>query len=369
MNLKPSASMEIAGIADEIQKKGGKVYSLSIGDTHFPPPELITEKLSKLSSPYSHYTISQGIAELREEIAGNTADFFNASEVLITPGLKQGLYYALEALDGKRVCVLEPAWLGYKALTVITKKEYLFVNTNDNNWVEKLAAMSFDILIICCPNNPNGKILGDNEIDSIIECAGKNNAWIITDEIYEIYDYRKQSRHKPIKKVYNYEKVIIGNGLSKSHAVTGFRIGYLITRDKALMKKMNIIHQNLGTCTPAISQYLCIGFSNMMQQVIKFKEYYSINREEVINILPGLTPFKPDGGFYYFIDLREFGINNAGEFCKALLENEHVALIPGDAYGSGFSSYVRLSFSVDNVLLREAMQKLAMYINKYNYKQ
>src|SRR5687768_9366875 len=164
MNLKPSASMEISRIADEIQKKGGKVYSLGIGDTHFPPPELITEKLSKLSSPYSHYTISQGILELREEIAKNTTGLFKADEVLITPGLKQGLYYALDALEGKRVCVLEPAWLGYKALTIITQKEYLLVNTQENNWIEKLAAIKFDIIIICSPNNPNGKILDDNEI-------------------------------------------------------------------------------------------------------------------------------------------------------------------------------------------------------------
>jgi aspartate/methionine/tyrosine aminotransferase len=344
-------------------RSGTKVYSLSVGDTHFSPAFSITDKLENLPKNYSHYTVGQGIPELREEISLYNKSVFSAHQIIITPGLKQGLYYALMAMDEKKLCVLEPAWLGYKALAQITGKEYVPVNTNGNDWLGKLSEVDFHILLVCSPNNPNGKILDRKTIDEITTIAAKKNAWIITDEIYDLYDFRAEPYDNPIKALHQYERIVVGNGLSKSHAMTGFRIGYIMAMDKMLIQTMNNIHQNLATCAPAISQYLSIGFS-MLSQMNQFRDYYKINRDLVSKLFPQISSFKPDGGFYYFIDLKEFGLLDADKFCKQLLESRFVAVVPGSAYGTGFESFIRLSFSVDHNELEQALPIIKTFIEE-----
>ena len=364
--LKPSASMEIARIAAEMSKSGLPVSSLSIGDTHFPPPFNIYEKIKNISSSYSHYTVGQGIVELREEISFYNKKIYNTNEIIITPGLKQGLYYVLQALDEKKVCVLEPAWLGYKAIATMAGKNYLPINRYTEDWLDQLKSLDFDILIICSPNNPDGKILSSNEINELVQISSLKNAWIITDEIYDVYDYREVVAPNPIKKIHGLDKVIVGNGLSKSHAMTGFRLGYIMARNSALIQKINILHQNIATCAPAISQYLSFGFSDYKKCITQFSDYYKDNRDRVMELLPLSIPFKPDGGFYYFIDLERYGIKDAGKFCKLLLEKSHIAVIPGDAYGIGFNSYIRLSFSVDKLILENALPRINTFISEYD---
>jgi aspartate/methionine/tyrosine aminotransferase len=366
--LKPSVSMEILRIATEMKGRGIKVYSLSVGDTHFDPPADLRNRMSHLPKGYSHYTVGQGLLELRKEISECNLKVFDASEILVTPGLKQGLYYVMMAIEAKKLCVLEPAWLGYKALAQITGKEYIPINTQEKNWLDALERLEFDILILCSPNNPDGKIWDKQTVEQFRRIALKKDAWIVTDEIYDLYDYTETPGENAIKKLHDYEKIVVGSGLSKSHAMTGFRLGYLMTRSNGLIQKMNNIHQNLATCAPAVSQYFSIGFSNLKDELTVFKDYYRINRDLVSKLMQKARRFKPDGGFYYFIDLKDYGILNGDIFCKELLENKSVALVPGSAYGTGYDSFIRLSFSIDRAELENALPLIDGFINEYDKK-
>ena len=149
--LTPSASMEVTRIAGELRKAGKKVYPLSAGDTHFPPPQALLQKLNDLPPAFSHYTNADGIKPLRDQIAA-MVDGYKAEDVLLVPGLKQGLYYALQALQNKKLCVLEPAWLGYQATAVLAGYDYVSVNMYEENWLQTLSETEFDTLIICAPN-------------------------------------------------------------------------------------------------------------------------------------------------------------------------------------------------------------------------
>jgi aspartate/methionine/tyrosine aminotransferase len=146
--------------------------------------------------------------------------------------------------------------------------------------------------------------------------------------------------------------------------MTGFRLGYLMAKDATLIKRMNTIHQNLATCAPAMSQYLALGFSNILSKVGEFRDYYKENRDMIVELFPELEIYKPDGGFYYFIDMKPFGIKDAGAFCKYLLE-AHVATVPGDAYGTGYESCLRLSFSVEREMLKEGILRFKNAINTF----
>ena len=182
--LKPSASMEVTRIANELKKMGRTVYPLSIGDTHFSPPKSIIERINNLPAAASHYTNSDGIDALRSQIA-KTINGYDGDNVIIVPGLKQGFFYALQALQNKKVCVLEPAWLGYQATALLANYEYVAVNMYEENWLETLNSTAFDTIIVCVFNNPDGKILSKTETQAIVSSAKKNNAWIITDLIYK----------------------------------------------------------------------------------------------------------------------------------------------------------------------------------------
>lgn len=353
--------MEVTRIAGELKKMGRKVYPLSAGDTHFPTPQVLIQKLNHLPFAFSHYTNADGIEPLRAQIA-KTVGGYEPENVLLVPGLKQGLYYALHALQNKKLCVLEPAWLGYQATATLVGYDYISVNMYEKNWLKVLSSIEFDTLIICAPNNPDGKIFSVEETSGIIKSLTKNNAWLVADLIYERFCYTK-GYNNFFSLITEYNKLIIANGFSKSHAMTGFRVGYLMLKDKKVMERMLIMQQNIATCVSAIGQYLLIDAAKADTEIDGYVSYYEKNRELVVKVFPEWAIYKPLGGFYYFVDLRSYGITDCKLFCEQLLQQTGVALVHGGAYGKGFDSYIRLSFSIDKDELQEALNKLAEYLN------
>lgn len=361
--LKPSASMEITRLAGQLKLLGRKVYPLSIGDTHFQPPKIIRDRINQLPSSYSHYTKAEGIDELRNQIA-NSYYGYDTSDIVLVPGLKQGFFYALASLQKKKLCVLEPTWLGYEAAALISDYELVRINTYEQEWLEKLNSTVFDVIILCSPNNPDGKILSQGIIEEIIEVSNKNQAWIITDFIYDKYCYNGNTLFQ--KNLFNYPRLIVGNGFSKSHAITGLRIGYLACNDARVIQRIITLQQNLATCVSALSQYALITSEDICLEISENADYYKGNKEMILDIFPEWKQFEPDGGFYFFIDLSIYSIQDGKSFCKHLLDETGVAIVPGAAYGNGFESFVRLSFSIEREILREALMLLKNFLNE-NY--
>ncbi len=360
--LKPSASMEMARISNDLRQRGTKIYPLGIGDTHFSVPKTIQENFDKLNDAYSHYTNAQGIFELLDKIS-KFYQGYSPKDVMLVPGLKQGLYYTLAAISKKKVCILEPAWLGYEAVAIMAGYDIEIINTYSDNWQNKIQDINFDVILVCTPNNPDGKFYNKKEIDNLVNDSKKNNAWIVTDFIYDKYIYENIESER-LEKIFNYEKLIIGNGFSKSHAMTGFRIGYLICKNQEIFNRMLIIHQNLATCVPSISQHILLNLEDSTNEIHLNSLYYKKNRDMVLEIFPEWEEFKPCGGFYYFVNLMIYGIDTGDLFCQQLLTNTGVVLIPGSSYGKSFQSYVRVSFSVNTELLIEALTELKKFINE-----
>jgi aspartate/methionine/tyrosine aminotransferase len=359
--LKPSASMEMSRISNELKKKGAKIYPLGIGDTHFQLPISIKNNFNTLNDSFSHYTNAQGIDDLLN-IISNFYSGYTSKDVLIVPGLKQGLYYALEAISKKKLCILEPAWLGYEAIAIMAGYEVVVVSLYKSDWTKILEEVEFDVIICCNPNNPDGKIFNKYEINAIVNAATKNNAWIITDFIYDKYIYQEKL-NETLENLFKYNNLIIGNGFSKSHAMTGFRIGYLICNNSLILQRMLVIQQNLATCVPSISQYLLLNIEDSNDEIVANSKYYFENRNQVLKIFPEWEIFKPSGGFYYFVNLAIYNIFDGDLFCQKVLRECGIVLIPGSSYGSGYESYFRLSFSIDKDILLEALQLLKKFIS------
>jgi aspartate/methionine/tyrosine aminotransferase len=363
---KESASMEITRIAREYHKQGHKVYTLSVGDTHFNLPDTIQKKLGKaLVTGKTHYLDASGLPELRNNIATHEFDYaYNSNEIIIVPGVKQGLYYFFKTFKGEKIAIPEPAWLGYHSICELCDKEIIHINAQNKDWIDQLQYIDFDCLLLCTPNNPDGKIYSQEELRKIFTIVSSKNAVLLIDEIYSLYSF--DNNVKEILSPYYHEKnVITFSGFSKSYAATGLRIGYIATHDLALLKSINIIHQNTATCANSLAQYAFLEYTDAQFEVEKHASYYKDNRDLICKLFPELEAYKPNGGFYYFINLQKFGITNSDLFCKELLEQKKVALVPGSAYGQGFDSWVRLSYSIDRTELEEGIIILKDYLQTH----
>lgn len=361
-SLPKSASMEVSKLAKEMAAYGKEIVNMSVGDTHFPLSAFLQGKIIKAcENGYTHYDKASGLDQLRDRIAQSY--HVNSAQVIIGNGVKNILYNYLLTKPGKSVCILEPAWLGYKGICHLTDTEAITINIYENNWLDQLKKLKFEYLILCAPNNPDGKLYSEKEVNTIKSICTEKGVTLILDEIYKDYIYEGQHH---FKNLYSNSNTIILNGFSKSHAATGLRIGYGIFKDDQDLDLINRIQQNTFTCSNTISQYALSFFQENMEYVESYKNYYQNNRDHISEIIPELTKHKPASGFYYFFPLNDIGINlSAQEFCKDILNQKGLALIPGESYGSGFENYVRLSFCIDNHELQKGICKFREYIDEH----
>jgi aspartate/methionine/tyrosine aminotransferase len=362
---KESASMEVTRIAREYIKQGHTVYTLSVGDTHFNLPDSIQKKLTTaLANGKTHYLDSLGLPELRKTISEHEfLQAYQPDEIIIVPGVKQGLYYFLKATTAKKIALIEPAWLGYHSICELCDKEIIRINAHHQDWMKELEKVDFDCLLLCTPNNPDGKIYTAEEMEKIYAIVSSKKALLLIDEIYALYSFDRDVK-KIVSPYYRQKNVITFSGFSKAYAATGLRIGYVATHDAALLKSINIIHQNTATCANSLAQFAFHDYTQALKEVDKYAVYYKNNRDLICKLFPDLQPFKPAGGFYFFIDLKKFGIENSDEFCKELLEQKKIALVPGSAYGEGFDTWVRLSYSIDEKDLEQGVLILKDYLQQ-----
>jgi|GEM_PF-1565363 len=359
--LKASPSMEVTRRAKEMRERGEDVVALSIGDTHFAPTKNIRERFNQaLDLGHSHYTQARGSAAFRKAAATYLNSGFAPEQILATPGVKQGLFYVMACLPVTEFAVVEPAWLGYSALCHLTGKKYSSVDRHDPNWREKLERNPPEALIICSPNNPDGYVYQAEEIERLAKVSQKHGMWLLLDEVYREYFFESKSRTQNTSKLYELPRVVVFNGLSKSHACTGLRLGYFASHDLSLLDSVLRMQQNIATCPSTPAMYAGEAFLDDLDEVRSFKQYYESNRQLVLEIFPDWQPFSPSGAFYFFIPLRCISNGTSLWDCGEILTQSGVALVPGEAYGERYSGFLRLSISTTVERLRLGLERLSL---------
>ena len=362
--LRPAESVYLAEKARRLRLEGRKIVALVQGDPHFPPPESIKKGINEaLEKGFTHYVDSRGLPELREKISRyRFNEKFSPEEILIVPGVKQGLFYLFWALEEvQKVVVLEPAWLGYRYLCLLTSKEYVPLKRKD---LEKLNDISFDLLIIAHPNNPDGYVYSEEELKWLLRLTASRKAFFMVDEIYSLLVYEE-----PFVSSCNFsgprDHLIVLDGFSKSLAMAGLRLGFLATKRRDLLEKCWLLLQHTATCVNSLAQYAALLFPEASKKVEFYRDYYRSNRELVLKYFPEWEVFKPAAGLYFFADLKPWGIKSALDFVDFALSEEGVLLVPGGAYGRGFESWIRLSFCLERVELEEGLKRLRRALEKY----
>jgi len=382
-NIAFSGTMEIAAKSIEMQSNGIEVLNLCVGEPDLPTPEHIKIAAQKaIAENKTRYTINSGIKELRQAVCDKFLNEYNAkfdsNEVIISTGAKQAVYNSLQAIisENDEVLLPKPYFVSYPHMiklaggvpkVVETKTENSYKLTS-NELIENITSKT-KALILCNPNNPSGAVYTRDELLSLIEAAYENNLMIISDEIYEklIYDDATFISVASFGEKYK-ENLIIVNGVSKAYAMTGWRIGYAVST-KEIIAGMNKLqsHSTSNACT--ISQYAALEALTGPQDVVEEqRKIFEIRRNlihDAINEIDCLSFIEPHGAFYFLVNIKEVIkrseiINNSKDFCLKLLDEGHVATVPGSVFG--MEGYIRISYAKSKEELTEAMKRIKIAV-------
>ena len=345
-------------IVEKAKKEGKDVVSLTIGEPDFDTDDTIIDKAYEaMKSGFTHYTSNFGLDDLREAIASRYG--LDAKNVMITAGGSEALINASLAFieKGSKVVIPSPSFLSYFTYAKLCEANTIQILTHENNFevdVDKLNEVmdkNVSMVFLNYPNNPTGAVMDEKDLRAIVEIAEDYDAIVLSDEIYDSIYYDK----KPTT-LAGYENTIVINGFSKSLAMTGWRLGYVVANDD-LMDSMLKVHQVNGVCAPAFAQKAVaevIAEGKDKEIVQKMVREFRRRRDFVYKRLKSMFDvIKPEGAFYFFVDVKE----NCMDFVEKALDRG-VALTPGIPFGNGNESYVRLSYATSMENLEKAMDRL-----------
>ncbi|MCK5450505.1 MAG: pyridoxal phosphate-dependent aminotransferase [Candidatus Omnitrophica bacterium] len=379
--IAPSATLEITSKAKALRASGEDVVILAAGEPDFDTPQIIKDAaLKALDSGYTKYTPAAGSVSLKKAICQKLKKDngleYSPNEVIVSNGAKHSIYNILQVLcsDGDEVLIIPPFWLSYPEMVKLAgatpvklsmrKDNFFKVDPND---LERAITSKTRVLILNSPSNPTGVIYDKDELKAIAEICVKNKIMIISDEIYEkiIFD---GNEHFSIAEVSPEAKeaTIVINGVSKSHSMTGWRIGYA-AGDKDVIKLASTLqsHATSGPCSISQVAAECAILSDLEDVMDKNRETFQQRRDVLIEGFSGedkIKPFKPLGAFYLFCDISKCGVDSM-TFSKDLLEEKNVAVIPGGPFGD--DSAVRISFATDIETIQMGIDRIKEWVKKF----
>ena len=375
VGVQPSATVVVSEKARAMAQEGWDVIDLGSGEPDFDtPPHIVDAALAAIWKGYTHYVSSRGVTGLREAIANklreeNNLAFDPATEIIVTPGAKLGLFAALMAVvdDSDEVLILDPFWVSYEPcvqlaggipIRVPLSKEDGF-RVSGTKLREKLTPRS-KLLMINTPNNPTGRVLSREELETLAKIALENDMLVLSDEIYEKIVY-EDHEHISIGSLPDMlDRTIVINGFSKSYAMTGWRLGYVAAKDP-LIGEILKVQQHSVTCATSFTQYAGIKALTGPQDIVsEMVEVYGKRRDIMVDgldSLPGVSCHRPDGAFYAFPDISGTGMSSL-EFADTLLSKARVAVTPGIAFGDSGEGHVRLSFANSTKLIEKALKRM-----------
>jgi len=381
MALKPSPTLAVSSLAKKMRKNGVDVINFGVGEPEFDTPKNIKQAAIKaINDNFTRYTSTSGISELRQAICkklkkDNNLNY-NQDNILVSPGAKAALVNALLATCDLRDEVLIPApyWVSYLSMVELVDAIPVIVPTTlSNNFKIKPSQLEKTIselsnpkaLILNSPSNPSGIVYSKKELERIAEVCMKNDIFIISDEIYEklIYDNQKHISIASLSPKIKNNTIVI-NGVSKAYAMTGWRLGYM-AGPKSVVERAARIQSHTTSCVNSVTQKAAIeALLNTHEEVEEMRKVFEKRRDYIVELLSDVENIKfqkPKGAFYlmvnvsYYIHKNKKGIDTTVAFCKYLLEEYHVALVPGSAFGAKY--YVRFSFANSFENIKEGVKR------------
>lgn len=370
----PSGIRKFFDIASDMKN----VISMSVGEPDFVTPWNVCQAaIDSIERGETHYTSNSGMPELRALIEQYLAERFRVhykpEQMLVTVGASEALDLAFRALlnPGDEVLIPAPSYVSYEpgvrfahgvSVPIVTEEQDDFVIRPEN--IERAITPKTKLLVIPYPNNPTGAVLSAEDIVAIQSVALKHDLFVIADEIYAELTYGRD--HVSFAEGFE-DRTLLINGFSKAFAMTGWRLGYA-AGPKSVIDAMLKIHQYTMLCAPIMSQKA--GEEALRTEM--HKNYYQVremvrnyNRRRVFVVQSfrdmGFSCFEPRGAFYAFPNITKTGLSSE-EFCRRLIMEQHVACVPGTAFGASGEGFIRCSYATSMENLEEAMRRIRTFV-------
>lgn len=376
----PSLTLAIAAKAKAMKGEGIDVCSFSTGEPDFPTPSHIVEAAkTALDQGKTKYGPASGEPGLRIAIARKLQQDnqlpYQAENIIVTNGGKHSLYNLMVATiePGDEVIIPAPYWLSYPEMVRLAEGTPVIVPTRAENGykltpddLRQAITPRTRLFVLNSPSNPTGMVYTPDEIRALAEVVVDHDIFVVSDEIYEnlLYD---GATHLSIGAVSPaaFERTIVSNGFAKAYSMTGWRIGYLAGPTDVIKATITVqSHSTSNVCT--FAQYGAIAAYEGPQDCVETMRQAFAERRQVmldlVQAIPGVTCGKPDGAFYLFVNIGKLGLTSL-EFCDALLEKQHVAVIPGIAFGA--DDHIRLSYATDMDTIRKGIERLDQFVRSY----
>lgn len=377
--VKPSSTLALTSLAKSMIKQGKNVINFGAGEPDFDTPDPIKEAAKDaINSGFTKYTPASGIPELKQAISAkflcDNELRYDPEQIVVSCGAKHALYNVFQVICNysDEVLIISPYWVSYPEMVRLANAKPVTITTDESRSfkldikdLKRKISKKTRALILNSPSNPSGVIYNKRELEEIADVAVSKKIYIVSDEIYEklIYD---DERHISIASLGKdiYKLTITVNGVSKTYSMTGWRIGYLGAQPD-ISKAMSIL-QSHSTSNPAsISQKAALKALNIDESIVKKmcaefqrRRDYMIERLDEIE---SLTYTKPQGAFYIYCNIKNFGMK-AKDFAKNLLEEKLVAVIPGEAFGS--DKHIRLSFATSLENIKEGLGRIKSWLRR-----
>jgi Aspartate/tyrosine/aromatic aminotransferase len=374
--LKPSDILKFDQEASAIPG----IIKLTLGEPDFNTPEHIkTAGQKSIAANRSHYTASAGTPELRQAISHFMDSKYHVhyhpeNEILVTAGATEAIFATLTSIinPGDKILIPTPIFPLYIPVAMLNRAEPIFMDTSDNGFVlspEKLEETlkeqgdTVKAIIFNFPTNPTGVTYRRDDLKKLADILKKHEIFVICDEIYSELTYGEA--HVSMAEFLP-EQTIILNGASKSHAMTGWRIGFICAREE-IIRKLGTVHQFMITSATTMAQDAAQeAFENGMDDGAAMRVEYEKRRDFVYRKMQelGFACPKPEGAFYLFPKIPADLIQDSMTFCRDLAHKAKVAVIPGDSFGPGSKSHIRISYAASIDVLEEAMSRIGQYVHE-----
>lgn len=378
-SIAPSGTIAVQTRALQLKAEGKPVLSFGAGEPDFATPAHIVEAaVSALRKGATKYTASAGIPELRSAIVTkfkrDNGVTYLPEETMANCGAKHSLYATFQAIlnPGDEVILAAPYWVSYVEMIKLAEGVPAVIDTTQNGFTLTAAMVAKRItsrtkaIILCNPSNPTGAVVTDAETEKIIALAIKHDFFVISDEVYEAFTYESDRPRSPAsysKEAWDHTITI--NSVSKSYAMTGWRVGYT-GAPKPVITLMSRLQDHLTSNPTTMAQYAAIAALTGPQKcVAEMCTEYRARRALItdgLRAIPGVRLNPPAGAFYVFPEVsslyKNLGVKNSTEFATALLEKVNVAVVPGAAFGKESDGFVRFSYATSRAVITEGLERL-----------
>jgi len=378
--IEPSATMAVVAEADKLRQQGIDVVDFGAGEPHFATPQHIKDAaIAAIQANFTKYTAVGGTAELRDAIVHRHAvDFdsdYRREEAVASTGGKHALFNAIQVLvdHGDEVILPVPYWVSFKDIVRYAGGNCVLLETDEAEgfrvtaeMIERLMTPRTKLIILNSPSNPSGAVMSPDDLTEVVRMAAQRGIWIVSDECYVYLNYTGKRFSVGSLREYRDRMAIIGS-LSKTYAMTGWRLGYALAPAQIISAMTKLQGQSTSNPTSIVQKAAVAGLLGPQQCVQDMRAEYIQLRDHVVNglrAIPGVKCTLPEGAFYAYPNISAFfgrgGVKSASDLAGRLLREAHLATVPGEGFGT--RDHIRVSYATSVAELNRGLERMRKFL-------